>query len=603
MTRKNYNDMILNRVEKNFDKLMPYCVIASLASAVTVYYSDIPRYFITVDILLGAALFIISLFRQKLSAEFKIISAITLAAVIGIMSFLDRGFISGGMNVLMISIAVAVMLLSWKKSIVMSLISIAIFIGLWVATAAQTYEIPSDNGTVVWIIQFIIFLLYLLILNTLVYTIRRYLLDNIRELEDSVDSTYRLAYYDQLTGLPNLAFLKTKLEKKEATSKIKGHLVCFNLKNLNMINSIYSSDIGNLVLIEVAEVFNRIKKENEFVAHVRGNEFAFWIENLDELELEKRLEQIKVEFYKQFKVPYMTIKIEFFSSYIKYDSKTTIDDFYHKANLALTYAKTHNISEVVAYDQELDDVIRYDESLKEQLEKAIMQKDFDLYYQNKVDAVTMLVVGVEALARWKSKSNGIVEPDLFVPIIEKMNLTIPFGEMIITKALGEYEGLSKKFHENLKLSLNISPTHLISDSFVSFLGEAILDYDINPERIILEITEEIMLEGDEAVKDTIRQLKLLGVAISLDDFGSGYSSLNHLSTLDIDELKIDKAFINQIGINNKIVSLLKTIINLSKEYDLELVAEGVETKEQCNLLIKLGCQVIQGYYFSKPEPL
>ena len=604
MIRKNYNNMILIRVEKSFDKLIPFAVIGSWFSAIVIYFSEIPRYFVCLDILLGLGFLYMEIRRKQLTMEIKIIMTVFMLILVGIFSFLDGGFTSGAVTLFIISNSVAILLLSKKKSIVVSFVLIVVFSSLWFISFNELFGTTNPISISKWVVQFNSFLFYIIVIYILTFNIRNYLLENIVELEDSVELTYKLAYYDSLTGLANLAMLKKHLNKRISLSFENGYIVCVSLKNLNLINSIYGNAVGDEVLKEMANLLLQIKDHSEFVARVSGNDFVVWVENVSQSILINRLKILKRKFYKEFNVVNMTKKVEFYISYSECKKGDIIEESYNKAMLALTYAKLHDDMKFIAYDQTLADIVRYEETLKEELKIDISLNKFELYYQNKVNAKTGLIKGVEALARWKSKSFGVIGPDEFIPIIEKNNMAIPFGEMIIRKAFAEYDALCKKFNnKELKLSLNISPIHLNSNKFMTFMETITKEFEINPKYIILEITEAVLLKSNNIIIDRIRDLRLLGFSISLDDFGTGYSSLNYLNKFDIDEIKIDKTFIDQINDSKNNNALLKTIINLSEEYQLDLVAEGVETKEQCDYLVELGCYIIQGYYFSKPEPI
>lgn len=603
MNRKNYNNMILERVEKSFDKLIPFAVISSWLAAIAIYFSEIPKRFVFLDVLLGLCFLYMRMRHRQLNMEAKIMMTVLISIIVGVFSFIDGGFDSAAVTLFIISNSIAILLLSKKQSLIVSHTVIGVFLSLWFISYNELFGMINPISFSKWVVQFISFIFYIIVLNILTFNIRNYLLENIIELEDSVQLTYKLAYYDSLTNLPNLQLLKKHLNKRMSLYFENGYIICVSLKNLNLINSIYGNIMGDTVLKEFANLLLRIKRKSEFVARVSGNDFVIWAENLNHDALINRLEYLKRMFYKELNVLNMTKKVEFYLSYSECNKGDIVEESYNKAMLALTYAKLNDSLKCIAYDQNLADIILYEETLKEELEIAILSKDFELYYQNKVNAKTNSIKGVEALARWKSKSFGVIGPDEFIPIIEKNNMARPFGEIIIRKALGEYEALCRKFNKELTLSLNISPNHLNSDRFVSFIETVIKEYEINPKFIILEITEAVLLKNNNTIVDTIHDLRLLGCSISLDDFGTGYSSLNYLNNFDIDEIKIDKSFIDQMGYYKKNNALLKTIINLSKEYQLDLVAEGVETKEQCDYLVELGCFIIQGYYFSKPEPI
>jgi EAL domain-containing protein (putative c-di-GMP-specific phosphodiesterase class I) len=305
----------------------------------------------------------------------------------------------------------------------------------------------------------------------------------------------------------------------------------------------------------------------------------------------------------KFSLDNYNIKLEFYLSYSEHNSGSDIRESIHKARLALTYAKTNNESSLVAYDAILEKIIRREEQMKERIEYALENDQFEVYYQPKINTITKEIISVEALARWKDGLLGKVSPNDFIPLIEKMNKTIDFGKFIVNKVFSDFENISQKYGNHVRVSINISPSHLISGGFTTFIKNSIINHNIASNRVIIELTEEVVIGNLNKVSKNINELKKIGVAISLDDFGSGYSSLNYLARLNIDEIKIDKTFVEQINRDHKVNVLLDMLIKLSKAYHLNIVAEGVETYEQYDFLKTLGCDEIQGYLFYRPEAL
>jgi EAL domain-containing protein (putative c-di-GMP-specific phosphodiesterase class I) len=329
-----------------------------------------------------------------------------------------------------------------------------------------------------------------------------------------------------------------------------------------------------------------------------------WIENISETELMTWFDQVNLFFKRDFVSPNMNKKLSFYIGYAAYTmGENKLEACYQKASLALTYAKSNDIQDIIAYNETFERLLRHDEHLKELLLSAIANKTFEIYYQTKVDALTNEIIGVEALARWCPPTLGYIGPSIFVPMVEKMHQAIVFGGIIIEKVFMEYDQLCRKYKKTMRVAINISPSHLMSEGFVQYVSQMAKKYNIQMENIILEMTEEVMIQGEQSVNVILNDIRQLGINISLDDFGTGYSSLNYLIKLDVDELKIDKSFIDQLRNNDKIIVLLQSIIYIAKKYDLVLIAEGVETQEQRDKLVELGCHNMQGYYYSKPEPI
>lgn len=602
MIRRDYDAMILKRIEKSFDRIMPVCTSVAWISAVLIYFSSIPKYFVVFNSIIGLICLIIALFHDKMAIDLKITITIIIPIVIGILSFLDGGFASAGILLLIVSNVVAVMFLSKKRSIVIGVISVAIFIGLYVYVLLNPDLMRKEINYTVWIIHLLVFTLFLLILHTVVYSIRDYLLESIKELEDSVEQTYNLAYYDGLTGLPNLNNFKRSLAEKKG-NEATGFLVILSIKNLNLINSIYSEEVGDEVLIRISKIFSDIKADEELLARIGGNEFGLWLDEEKLSMFHWKMKRYKEYFYNRFNMHDMPYRVEFNTSYMKHYSDTPIEDTYHKAKLALTYIKTHTDHGMVTYDANLENHLREDVIIKERLKKALIGKHFRIYYQTKVNAVTGAIVGVEALARLKDFDDDAITPAQFIPVLEKMHASVEFGEMIIRQVFKDFNGLCEKYGRSIKVSINISPSQLIDRTFVDFIYHEVVQHDLLPWQVVLEITEEIMIEDIEVVQGVLKNLKSLGFELSLDDFGSGYSSLIYLLKLDIDELKLDKSFVQQLEVNDRVDQMVEMVIKLAKNYGLKIVAEGVETKVQSEKLLYMGCEVFQGYYYSRPEPL
>lgn len=604
MYKKDYEKLILKRIDKNFDKVMPVGSVVAFGSAVAIYMSSIPNIFAIADIVIGLIFVLIYINRGGIKTEIKILVTIIIPIVLGIFSFLDGGFSSGTVTLILMSNAIAVLFLSKRKSAAIAILSLVSLFALWMWTISVSFNPVTLPNTAMWIIQILTIVLFLIVYQVAVYTIKNHLLENIVELEEAVEMTYSLAYYDQLTGLPNQNLFTEKIERCIEKGVQKGYLVLFSLKSLNVINSVYGMDIGNRVLVEVVRCLDKIKEADEILARVGGNEFLVWIEEAHWNEMDKNLDKVITSFFNEFEIEEVRSSIEYFVCYARFDSTSeTIESVYQKVHVALTYAKEQDSIEMIAFDENFEALIRRKSDLRKLLKIGIENKEFELYYQTKVDATTEDILGVEALARWHTEVYGVIGPDEFIPMTEDMNLVVEFGMITVDKALSDYPSLCKKYGQDITISINISPTFLKYEGFSDYMITMIRDSGIRYDRIILEITEEIIIESIEVVNAKLKTLRSHGIKISLDDFGTGYSSLNYLSMLTVDEMKIDKALVDHICDDERSGILLETIIHLSKQYEMMLVAEGVETKAQRDKLIDVGCNIIQGYYYSRPEPL
>ena len=345
------------------------------------------------------------------------------------------------------------------------------------------------------------------------------------------------------------------------------------------------------------------KKVNLSLKQV-GNEFVWYSKTVDPEVILNRILLLTESIYNSHTDADIPTKLNFNTGYANIEGDyVSITKIMQKASLALEQSKSSKSSSITRYDQRLEDQFRNEEKMRRLLLKAIENNEFYISYQEKRDCIVGRVIGLEALARWDSPELGSVSPADFVPVIEKSNLSISFGNMIVRRVLDEYEVLSKNYKELVTVSINISPIHLSSDEFSGFIIRETLNRGIKPEQVVLEITEDSLIEDFEGVSETLYTLRKVGYKISLDDFGTGYSSLSYLARLGFDELKIDKSFVQRLGLDDRTGNLIRAIINLKDTYGISIVAEGVETENQSKTLLDLGCSVHQGFLFSRPTPL
>jgi EAL domain-containing protein (putative c-di-GMP-specific phosphodiesterase class I) len=236
-------------------------------------------------------------------------------------------------------------------------------------------------------------------------------------------------------------------------------------------------------------------------------------------------------------------------------------------------------------------------ALKESLEN---KNEFLLLYQPKISTITGKMVSIESLIRWNSKTLGYVYPSNFISIAEETNMIIPIGEWILKQACSDFQKLLNSGLDLEHISINVSSIQLQDEKFFSILNKVIKETNINPQKIELEITESFIATDSKNALEILNKIRQKGIALAIDDFGTGYSSMSYLKKLPINRLKIDKSFVDELPVSQESVAIAKAIISLAKTFGLAITAEGVETKEQLDFLIKEECDEIQGYYYSKP---
>lgn len=598
MKEQLHERMILLRMEKGVDRILPITGVLSALSALTVFFSRIPRVFFWIDLLIGAAFFCLYLFRQHVNVGVKLVLIGITATFIGTLSFAHGGFGSAGLTIYMMANVLTVMLLPKWKSGIFSVVTLILFGGMWLMAELGLLQFEQAFETAAWAIHYFMYILYLFFLHISVYSVRDYLLEAVLKLEKSVALTHKFAYYDQLTELPNKVSFERKVLRSRASGMGYGFIVLVTLRDLRMISSIHGNAVGDKVILEVAKFIGDILPKEGLLARVNSNEFGLWLPEISEEATKDILAQMGTGIMSE------TMKKEVYVTgcYLKIEEES-LDVAMQKVAVGLAHAKKQGIKEVMPYDKKVEDAIVMEEAMHRMLNHAIDKDEFQLYYQFKKHVPEDRVVGVEALSRWLQPEMGIVSPGIFIPMVEVIGRSVEFGELMINKALSEYGKLCEKYGEGISLSVNVSPKHLLDSGFGDFLREALKRHDVPAEVLHIEVTEEIIIEGLEKASDIIDGLKDIGVKVALDDFGKGYSSLNYLLHLNIDELKVDKSFVDQLERVPRAEVLLALIINLTKAFNLSLVAEGVETEAQCKRLVDLGCYTIQGYYFSRPEPI
>lgn len=422
------------------------------------------------------------------------------------------------------------------------------------------------------------------------------------ELMSQDEKIRKFAYYDRLSGLPNNNKFKEYVSGRMEVKSGQGCLALMAIKDFKAINSIYGTAYGDAIIKQIGDVLAKLGFS--MIAKYEWNEFAFWLESTSpDTSASSMVNRIA-------KVPELLAegglgnRIEFITGFSVFPRDgSDFDSCYKNAGIALRHAKNNGIKEIREYRSEFSEKLEREEKIKTIVEHALAQDEFKLNYQNKIDLVTRKIVGVEALARLHSAALGHIPPSDFIPAITKANLMNEFSAYIFKKALDDFPKLQAKFHSAITVSINISPVFFLQDSFTEFVLAEITERAISPDQVILEITEDIFITNFDTIKFKVMELRKAGVKISLDDFGTGYSSLNYLASIHFDEIKIDKAFIDYLATDAKAFSLLRSIVEVARIFDYKIVAEGVETTEQLDKLAEAGCQIIQGYLYSRPEAI
>jgi len=425
---------------------------------------------------------------------------------------------------------------------------------------------------------------------------------DITERRDMEGKLQYMAYYDQLTGLPNRYMLNDYLKKSLARCKRnlqKLAVMFLDLDRFKFINDTEGHDAGDALLTQVKDRLVGAVRESDIVGRIGGDEFIIVLENVEKPQVIKIAERI----ISTFTNPFIIRNQEFYISpsigiSIYPDHAQSGETLIKSADSAMYVAKKRGKNTYQFFDHEPETVLDRKIKLENGLRKAIDQNEFTLFYQPQFDLLSGKIKGVEALLRWKHPEYGYVSPAEFIPIAEETGMIIPIGKWVIQSACKQ----NKKWLDQgiiLRMAINVSPLQLENPGFLESVKQVLHETKLPPELLELEITESIM-QNFKVASEVIQELKRLGIKISVDDFGTGYSSLNVLNRLPIDFVKIDKSFIDEIPANNNTASLVKMIIDMGGILKFDLIAEGIEKGQQSDFLRQNGCRYGQGYLYSPP---
>jgi len=412
------------------------------------------------------------------------------------------------------------------------------------------------------------------------------------------------ANYDELTGLPNRKLLSDRLERSILHAQHNGRqlaVLYVDLDRFKAINDTLGHDVGDQFLKMVAPRLCAAVRETDTVARSGGDEFLAVLPDIGSIGEAGRIAERIVE---SFSLPVALGGRELYSSAsvgisIYPDDGTSPEELIRAADAALFRAKAggHGTFRFYAAATHARAVDRLE--LENALRRAYDRGEFVLHYQPIVDRFER-PVALEALLRWQRPGTGLVGPDLFIPLCEETGLIVPLGRWVIRRALEELASWTAAGLPPVRLGLNISPRQMLEPQLAKSLGEALAETGVSPGRIELEMTESVVMGDVPGARRVIAELKALGVRISLDDFGTGYSALSYLKHFNVDALKIDRAFVRDLPHDRGDAAIVSAVVALGHAMGLSVVAEGVETAEQAALVRRLGCDELQGFYFTKP---
>ncbi|QIR14611.1 bacteriohemerythrin [Shewanella aestuarii] len=423
----------------------------------------------------------------------------------------------------------------------------------------------------------------------------------------------QLAYFDPLTSLPNRQLLFDRLNQAIALSERNKDfyaLLFIDLDDFKTINDSRGHEYGDILLQQAAIRIQQCIRKGDTIARFGGDEFVVVLSELDKTELKAAAisKQITHKILLSLSAPYEILTQQFDSSasigiMMFNGSQISASKLMRQADIAMYQAKKSGKNSACFYDPEMQNKINLRIGLERDLRIGIKEHQFELFYQPQVDNKNC-VIGAEALIRWHHPKQGMISPDLFIPIAEETGLILPIGHWVLEtacKQLQQWQKNSQTAH--LTLSVNVSYKQFRQVEFVSQVTHLLNEYQLEQGKLKIELTESMLVDKMEFIILSMQQLQSQGVQISLDDFGTGYSSLQYLKRLPLSQLKIDRSFVSDLEKDANDKSIVETIILMAKALSLNVIAEGVETLQQKEYLAEHGCFCYQGYYFGKPMPI
>ena len=413
------------------------------------------------------------------------------------------------------------------------------------------------------------------------------------------------ALHDSLTELPNRRgfedFLDATLTNK-LELETKKAVLFFDLDGFKEINDTHGHAAGDAVLKQVAQRLRERKCQGEMLARLGGDEFSVVLPNIEKLnDAVDSAVKYTDSFTEKFRVDQheLALGVSVGISYYPRDGVRS-DDLIRHADMAMYQAKSKGRNQIVSFDHDVARSSREEQDRENDLRKAVIEQEFDLWYQPQISLETGLVAGVEALIRWQHPTKGILPPTKFIPLAEELGLISLVGTWVLERGCQQMVDWRNEEPVPWHLAINVSAPQIMRKEFAISVLKTLEVYGIDPEMLQLEVTESVLLNDLESVAGNFRILRSHGVRIALDDFGTGYSSIEYLQELPVDILKIDRAFISRLEEGDVVESLASTIVLLANRFGLQTVAEGVETEAQLEMVKLLNCDLVQGFYFAKP---
>lgn len=601
------NGSLISGLESELGKLVDliqifFFTVSYITAFIQLYNFSYKSSLFLTNFIFASVVMMLWFMRKKVHINIKVIFLFTIILYNGVSAIWDNGLLSTGfMNLIVLLLLLVIFFKKIYSIFYLLLLSVYLICLVFLVVGGyHTYNLETVdqlNRLNQWFPYIATFLSISIVITIYLHKLKDRLMHRESELK-------KLAFYDPVTGIFNKTRFFMEFDKKSYIKDRKGFLIVMNITRFRVLSSLLGQRRTDRILELIASAVTAYKLPKTILGKLDQGEFILWFPSISKEYLEERLKGGILEISDGIKDEFNDLSIELHFGVVSYPHDgDDIYTCYEKCKLALQVAEDTTHETIVYYKDTMHITLSKELQLKRGLEDAIENSTIDIYYQTKVDPFSNKILGVEALSRWKDDAGEYISPDLFIPIIKKYNMMVLFGCYTLKRVFYELPLLYKKYGENIKVSINISPELFLTADLTHYLETYAKTYSVNLKNIVLEITEDVFIDDIYSVTAKITEIKAIGCSISLDDFGTGFSSLSYLSSIEFDELKIDKSFIQNIATDKKQHKLVLSIMQIAKALNLSLVAEGVETDEQLDKLKEMGCDLIQGYIYSRPEPV
>lgn len=588
------------------DRIAAIASAIAIASGFMLWHEGLYPISMVVDLLCGSTLAILFNLRKQIASPIRITVISGAGIMIGIAAIIQTPLYANGFLVL--GGVMTLSFTSWSgwRAWLLPMISVSgvlivvVAVGMgWINFERQAA--PDVNSAAIWLITAMCIALLALGIGSAIGDLKKRLFDQMEVLKQTNRKLFLSANTDPTTGLANQRRLM-EIVNAGLKEHAGGCLLVIDLSNFGLFKALHGPIHGDEILMHISVLLSETAGDRVFAASLPGAQFGIWTPEYDAAAAIKFFDRFAAQFRQEAAI------FNGLGAYaglaVADGDGVTFNKLIQQAVIALSHANTKAEFSCSVFTPEMAKTIENNNTIKNLVRSALNSDGFYPVYQTKVNSRSNHVCGVEGLARMKqSGSEKVPGPADFIPVIHSEGWMIEFGAIMLTAILNDVPRLVSMYGADTKVSVNISPPLYLAPEFLQMLVDGLLLSNADPSNVVIEITEEVFASSLEDIISVTSEIRKIGVEVSLDDFGTGFSSLSYLKAVDFDEIKIDRSFVHQIEADSKSNILLSAIIELGMALGSRMVIEGVETKMQLDMVNDAGCEIIQGFYYSRPKAI